>query len=120
MPFARPWIGRGPDADDPESADGTDRVHGSQDSRSTEELCRLLEERGYEPTIESNGSIGLRNCPFHRLSRTHTDLVCSLNQTLLSSVLAGRGEDPARAELCPHEGRCCVVLRAEAAAAADG
>lgn len=78
------------------------------------ELLELLAERGYEPALEPTGDIVLRNCPFHRLSRTHTELVCTLNQSLLSSALARRGEDPQRAELCPHEGRCCVVIRAEA------
>ncbi|MGO1200438.1 MAG: helix-turn-helix transcriptional regulator [Dermabacteraceae bacterium] len=78
-----------------------------------EELMEVLAARGYEPSVDAAGDIVLRNCPFHRLSRTHTELVCSLNQTLLGSALESRGEDPARAELCPHEGRCCVVVRAE-------
>jgi len=76
------------------------------------ELLSLLAERGYEPAVDEAGDIVLRNCPFHRLSRTHTELVCTLNQNLLGSALSCRGEDPARAELCPHEGRCCVVIRA--------
>lgn len=103
-----------PDAHGPESADDADWVHISQGSTSQNELCRLLEERGYEPTIESDGNIGMRNCPFHRLSRSHTDLVCGLNHALLTGVLEGRGEDGERAELCPREGRCCVVIRPEA------
>lgn len=80
------------------------------------ELLALLAERGYEPSLDEAGDIVLRNCPFHRLSRTHTELVCTLNQNLLGSALSCRGEDPARAELCPHEGRCCVVIRAGAPA----
>lgn len=78
-----------------------------------EELMEVLAARGYEPSVDAAGDIVLRNCPFHRLSRTHTELVCSLNQTLLGSALESRGDDPARAELCPQEGRCCVVVRAE-------
>lgn len=76
------------------------------------EMLALLAERGYEPAHDEAGDIVLRNCPFHRLSRTHTELVCTLNQNLLGSALERRGEDPGRAELCPHEGRCCVVIRA--------
>ena len=76
------------------------------------ELMSLLTERGYEPALDEAGDIVLRNCPFPRLSRPHTELVCTLNQNLLGSALSCRGEDPARAELCPHEGRCCVVIRA--------
>ncbi|ASK65781.1 ArsR family transcriptional regulator [Brachybacterium avium] len=84
------------------------------------ELMEVLAERGYEPAVDAEGDIVLRNCPFHRLSRTHTELVCTLNQALLGSTLETRGEDPARAELCPHEGRCCVVIRTEASAAQKG
>lgn len=80
------------------------------------ELLEMLGKQGYEPSVDASGDIVLRNCPFHRLSRTHTELVCTLNQTLLGSALESRGEDPGRAELCPHEGCCCVVIRA----AADG
>lgn len=82
-------------------------------SGTPEDLCELLERRGYEPDVESNGDIGLRNCPFHRLSRSHTDLICGLNHALLSGVLEGQGEDPERAELCPRVGRCCVVIHPE-------
>jgi predicted ArsR family transcriptional regulator len=92
--------GSGDSADEPNVPDPSQR-----------ELCELLEQRGYEPAVEENGNIGLRNCPFHRLSRSHTDLVCGLNHALLSGALEGRGEDAERAELCPREGRCCVVIR---------
>jgi predicted ArsR family transcriptional regulator len=99
------------EADRAEVAANTADVPAREASASQRELCDLLEERGYEPSIEDNGSIGLRNCPFHRLSRSHTDLVCGLNHALLGGVLEGRGEDAERAELCPREGRCCVVIR---------
>ena len=94
-------------------AEGPDRAadEANTPDPSQRELCELLEQRGYEPAVEGNGTIGLRNCPFHRLSRSHTDLVCGLNHALLSGVLEGRGEDAERAELCPREGRCCVVIR---------
>lgn len=94
-------------------AAGSDPSSDLSESSPQDELCDLLEERGYEPMVEANGSIGLRNCPFHRLSRSHTDLVCGLNHALLGGVLEGRGEDAERAELCPREGRCCVVIRPE-------
>lgn len=80
-------------------------------------FVEVLAGRGYEPAVDEVGDVVLRNCPFHRLSRTHTELVCTLNRTLLGSALASRGEDPARAELCPREGRCCVIVRAEGPAA---
>lgn len=76
------------------------------------ELLEVLRARGYEPALEQNGDIDLRNCPFHRLSRTHTDLVCGLNHAMIGGMLDARGENRDRAELCPREGRCCVVVRA--------
>lgn len=81
-------------------------------SSAHEDLLAVLRARGYEPALLPDGDIDLRNCPFHRLSSTHTELVCGLNHAMLGGVLEGRGEDPARAELCPREGRCCVVIRA--------
>lgn len=103
---------RQPAVPDPDASDGSTE-EAEQGESDQGQLCELLEERGYEPMLESDGSIGLRNCPFHRLSRSHTDLVCGLNHALLSGVLEGRGDDSARAELCPREGRCCVVIRPE-------
>ena len=89
------------------------RAGESAGSASQEELCEVLRQRGYEPSVSDNGDIDMRNCPFHRLSRSHTDLVCGLNHALLSGVLEGRGDDSARAQLCPREGRCCVIIRSE-------
>lgn len=85
-----------------------------------DELVELLRKRGYEPEVTGTGDIDMRNCPFHRLSRTHTDLVCGLNHALLEGVLDGGGDDASRAELCPREGRCCVVIRAAAETSQTG
>lgn len=74
------------------------------------DLLSALTEGGYEPAVTDSGDIELRNCPFHQLSQRHTELVCGLNHALLRGVLAGRGEEPARAELAPRTGRCCVVI----------
>jgi predicted ArsR family transcriptional regulator len=86
----------------------------ADNDRSPEDLFELLRQRGYEPTIGSNGDIGMRNCPFDRLSKRHTNLVCGLNHAMLSGVLEGRGEDANRATLCPRDGHCCVIIRADA------
>lgn len=91
------------------AADSEGRAAGS----SPGEITDALRARGYEPAVADNGDIDLRNCPFHRLSRTHTDLVCGLNHALLGGMLEARGEDRGRAELCPREGRCCVIVRAD-------
>ncbi|HEX7322231.1 MAG TPA: helix-turn-helix domain-containing protein [Mycobacterium sp.] len=70
-----------------------------------------LNESGYEPELAADGHIGLRNCPFDRLARQCSELVCGLNLHLIRGMLEGAGESPQRAVLAPREGRCCVVVR---------
>jgi predicted ArsR family transcriptional regulator len=68
---------------------------------------------GYEPDRVENGSISLRNCPFHDLSRRAPDLVCGLNREFIDGVLRGLGNDTVEAALEPTPGECCVKLRAK-------
>lgn len=81
-------------------------------ARSAEagDLIESLRRHGYEPIEDEGGDVVLRNCPFHRIAQEHTELVCGLNESLLRGCLSGCGEDPARAELAPAPGRCCVVI----------
>lgn len=74
------------------------------------DLHTALRVCGYEPDLTDAGDIELRNCPFHQLSQTHTDLVCSLNLDLVNGLLEAVGESSDRAQLAPQEGRCCVVI----------
>jgi predicted ArsR family transcriptional regulator len=74
------------------------------------DLPAALRARGYEPAVTDDGSIDLRNCPFHQLARQQPELTCQLNHALLRGVLAGHGADPGRAELLPRPGRCCVLV----------
>lgn len=75
----------------------------------------VLEDQGYEPRA-TEGGIELLNCPFHRLAREHTALVCGMNAALLAGVVDAAA--PAmHARLDPAPGRCCVVI--ETAASAD-
>lgn len=84
-------------------------------------LEELLERSGYEPATTEDGSIILRNCPFHRLARKHTDTVCGLNLALLASVTeqgteydgGGHKDRGYRAVLDPAPGRCCVRIVAD-------
>jgi predicted ArsR family transcriptional regulator len=67
-----------------------------------------LEELGYEPREVDDGStLELANCPFHRIAREHTDLVCGLNLRLLQG-LADTQENPPPVRLDPQPGCCCV------------
>jgi len=73
-----------------------------------------LTSRGYQPEVNEDGDIVMTNCPFHQIARQKPELVCTLNHALLRGYLDARGDDPARAELSPCPGRCCVVIRGTA------
>ena len=70
-------------------------------------LTDLLLARGYEP-YDDGGVTRLRNCPFHRLAREHTDLVCGMNLALTGVVQALGGD--VRPRLDPAPDRCCVAF----------
>ena len=50
-------------------------------------VLEALEEQGFEPLPTESGTIVLRNCPFHRLARQHTELICGMNLCLLGSAV---------------------------------
>lgn len=75
----------------------------------TEAIIDVLRHRGYEPRADGH-TIRLANCPFHRLSREHTDLVCGMNLDLLTGVAEAAGATDVRTRLDPVDGQCCVVL----------
>ncbi|MEO7070830.1 MAG: transcriptional regulator [Nostocoides sp.] len=75
----------------------------------TEVIVDVLRRSGYEPRLEGT-LIRLGNCPFHRLSREHTDLVCGMNLDLLTGVVEAAGATGVTARLDPVEGQCCVVM----------
>jgi predicted ArsR family transcriptional regulator len=68
---------------------------------------------GYEPYRVGEGTISLRSCPFHDLSRRAPDLVCGLNREFIDGLLRGLGNDSVEAALEPTLGECCVKLRAK-------
>lgn len=72
---------------------------------------RILTEHGYEPR-RINDTIVMANCPFHALAVSHTELVCSLNQSMLSGFVDAAAPGLLDARLEPGENRCCVTLSA--------
>lgn len=74
------------------------------------DLTAALRGCGYQPHADADGTLDLRNCPFHRLAQEHRDLVCGLNLRLVEGVIAGSARTGARAVLRPRPGRCCVVV----------
>lgn len=72
-------------------------------------VAGALAEIGYEPRVKKD-EILLRNCPFHELSREHTDLVCGMNLELLQALVDGISQDKMKARLAPEPGMCCVKI----------
>lgn len=69
-----------------------------------------LARYGYQPVREEDGSIIMRNCPFHRISKTHTATVCGMNLDLLAAATDVAGQSGSAAVLDPAPGRCCVRI----------
>jgi predicted ArsR family transcriptional regulator len=71
----------------------------------------VLREQGFEPVADQpSGPITLRNCPFDALARDFRDLVCGMNLSLMTGILAGLRLAGVDAVLDPQPGRCCVVF----------
>lgn len=71
---------------------------------------QVLEETGFEPAMAGD-VVTLRNCPFDAIARTHRDVVCGMNLSLMDGVIGGLRATGIRAELDPQPGMCCVVWR---------
>lgn len=79
--------------------------------RSGAGLEQGLAARGYEPRRHADGTLRLRNCPFHAIAQAHPGLVCSLNHAFIRGVLDGAGAVDEIAELDPSADRCCITIR---------
>jgi predicted ArsR family transcriptional regulator len=79
-------------------------------------LTRALEAGGYEPHVESNGTIRLRNCPFDALVEEHRPLVCGTNLALAEGLTRGTGVTQVTPILDPQPGFCCVAFVPESSA----
>ena len=83
-------------------------------SRIAAELRRTadaLEPLGYEPRIDQQ-EVCLANCPFDKLAAEHTELICGMNLDFIDGVMDGLGCRNVEPALAPHEGFCCVRVRA--------
>lgn len=77
-------------------------------------LRDVLQDNGFEPREEPEGTVVLGNCPFHRLVAQHPQTVCTLNLHLLRGAACACGADVDALQLDPAPGRCCVVMDAAA------
>ncbi|HET7676762.1 MAG TPA: helix-turn-helix domain-containing protein [Candidatus Limnocylindrales bacterium] len=83
---------------------------------ATKRLMAALEAGGYEPQADEQGTIRLRNCPYHALVEDHRPLVCGTNLALAEGVTRGVGTTGLRPVLDPQPGYCCVAFVPAAAA----
>jgi len=70
-------------------------------------LAEQLRTQGYEPRIQDDRLL-LENCPFDKLAKEHTELVCGLNVDFVAGMAAGLACTGVRVGLDPAPGRCCV------------
>ena len=80
-------------------------------------LKEILSDRGYEPYHDDDGTLRLRNCPFHVLARQSVELVCGMNHAFIAGLLDGLGSKAVTAKLDPRPGECCVGIEAGEAVA---
>lgn len=78
------------------------------DTRSA--VLEVLREHGFEPDEQRDGTVRLRNCPFHLLAQRQTDLICGMNHRLIEAALAETGASCFDAVLQPDAESCCVRL----------
>ena len=63
--------------------------------------------RGSNPPARAS-ELSLRNCPFDKLARAHTTLVCGVNLDFVGGVIEGLGCESVEARLQPTPDQCCV------------
>lgn len=87
------------------------RTTGATWGAAAQDLRDVLQDNGFEPFVQDDGTIALANCPFHQLVSDHTDTVCSMNLHLLRGAACACGTDPDALQLDPAPGRCCVTYK---------
>ena len=84
---------------------------GRSSARLVARLESALADEGFAPARDDDGTIRLRNCPFHMLANQQRELVCGMNLALIEGVLSGAGAGGLKAVLDPQPGMCCVALK---------
>lgn len=83
----------------------------AEDAGHGEDVDGLLTELGYQPYRTGWGATAFANCPFHRLSQSRPDIVCTLNHAFLTALLDTLDVDEVEPVLaCSRPGDCCVTL----------
>jgi len=87
------------------------RLAAQRRNRGRRAFVSVLVRHGYEPSTRSDGTIVLRNCPFDALARTHKDLVCGMNRSLVHGFKTGAGLTGYQVVANTRPGECCALLR---------
>ena len=88
----------------------------NKEPSSTAALLGVLTDQGYEPCLDPDGAIVLRNCPFRTLADEHTNLICQMNLEVIRALLAALPKFSLRAALEPSPPFCCVKVSQAGAA----
>src|SRR4029079_7231091 len=81
--------------------------------RSAPRLLEVLDDAGYEPLVEVDGTVCLRNCPYGAIATEHRDVTCGMNLAWAEGVVDGLGIEDIGVELAPEPGRGCVIFHGE-------
>lgn len=82
------------------------RLKGLTGKARLEAVVAILNELGYDATLNSDGSVTAHNCVFHQLTRAGRE-VCGFDRTLLGTLL-GAGVDH---DSCIADGHACCKFR---------
>ncbi|MDR6435783.1 putative ArsR family transcriptional regulator [Paenarthrobacter nicotinovorans] len=74
------------------------------------DFAATLAGLGYEPVPDGEGGYNLLNCPFHRLSQEHREVVCAMNGAFLSGVADTLAADAVEVVPDLGPGHCCARI----------
>ncbi|MDQ3895895.1 MAG: transcriptional regulator [Actinomycetota bacterium] len=89
----------------------THRPHRLGKDRTLAAARDVLDDLGFETQSGDGGEVVLTNCPFESAADRDADIVCGLNEALVSGVVNGLGGRAVVESLERAPSRCCVVLR---------
>ncbi|VXB03128.1 conserved hypothetical protein [Arthrobacter sp. 9V] len=72
----------------------------------------VLRDLGYQPVSDTSGGYRLLNCPFHRLSQDHREVVCAMNGAFLAGAARASGLSADVVVPVPDHGpgHCCARI----------
>ncbi|OFI39861.1 transcriptional regulator [Arthrobacter sp. SW1] len=90
------------------------RAKGAEAAAGGRDFLEVLAAQGYQPEPDDAGGHMLVNCPFHKLSRSHPEVVCAMNGAFLAGVAESCGVEGTRISGDDRPGHCCArILPAE-------